>query len=99
MKPIQAHHCQSSGAGNGSHSGTPAAFLMPLVSLFLFSCFLLPASGFSEPERLPIKLEEQKTREHLAKQNLRHIDVNRIQDPEARKAIREIMRYLKLEKE
>ncbi len=69
------------------------------VFVLLASCALLPGFGFAEAERMPIKMEEQKVREHLAKQNLKNIDLNRIQDPEARKAIREVMRYLKLDKE
>lgn len=52
--------------------------------------------ALAKVERVSMKSPERKVEQKLARQNLRNIDLKRIEDPEARKAIREILRYLKL---
>ena len=69
------------------------------TKLAIFSCLLLLVSCFSAfaaPERISLKSDKQKTRETLAKSKAKQVQVSRIEDPEARKAIQEIMNYMGL---
>ena len=51
---------------------------------------------YAKPERVEIKKADQHTKEKAAKGQIKNIDLRNIEDPEARKAIREIMNYLNL---
>jgi len=52
----------------------------------------------AKAEQMPIRSSQERAEQSLAKQNLKAVDVRKIQDPEARKAIQEIMRYLRVQK-
>lgn len=52
---------------------------------------------FAKPERLQIKDANKRAKEHAAKAQIRNIDLKNIEDPEARRAIREILNYLNLQ--
>ena len=52
----------------------------PFFTALLILSLLVPASAFAGPEAVPLKSEERKIREKLAEQNIRKIDISRIQD-------------------
>ena len=62
--------------------------------LLLVSCFLAPASSYGRPEHFELKSKTHKARESQAQANLKNVKVSAIQDPEARRAIQEILNYL-----
>ena len=67
----------------------------------VFACCVLVVSCYSfsvfaKPEQHELKSDDRKTREKTAQDNVKQIDLRDIQDPAARKAIREIMNYLDL---
>ena len=65
-----------------------------LIALTLVSLILSAAPLLAAPERLELKSGKQKSREVLAKSKVKTIQSSRIQDPEARKAVQEILNYL-----
>ena len=68
-----------------------------LLCVFVFSFSLATAEvAFAKPERKAIKSKARKSREVNAKKEVKKIRLKKIQDPEARKAIRQIMNYLDL---
>ena len=70
-------------------------FLMATIFL-TFSLGVFAPSLFAKPVHLPIKKAQQKSQEKAAKAQIKNIDLQNIEDPEARKAIREIFNYLNL---
>ena len=67
------------------------------VGIFVLgACVLLPAPGFAAPERVSLKTPEQKIRERQVMVATKQIRLAKIQDPEVRRAIREIFLYLNL---
>ena len=48
-------------------------------------------------ERIEIKGADKRAKENIAKAHLKTIDLQNIEDPEARKAISEILNYLDLQ--
>ena len=66
-----------------------------VFTLALGAWYLVPCS-YAEPQRLAIKDPDRKTKEEVAKSQIRRIDLQGIEDPEARKAIKEILNYLDL---
>ncbi len=58
---------------------------------------LAPSPASAAPERIAIKSQVHKVKEQSAQTALKTVDVRDIEDPAARKAIREIMNYLNLE--
>jgi len=63
------------------------------ISLAL--CFLFPASAFSAPERVELKSQNVKAKQAALNTELGLIKPERIQDPEARKAITVILKVLR----
>lgn len=53
--------------------------------------------ALAKPERLQIKDPNKKVKEQAAKSHIKNIDLRKIEDPEARKAIREIFNYFNLQ--
>jgi len=70
-------------------------FLHLLLFLVLGSWLPVPVS-FAKPERFEIKKAEHRSKERAAKSQIKNIDLRSIEDPEARRAIREILNYLNL---
>jgi DNA invertase Pin-like site-specific DNA recombinase len=54
-------------------------------------------TAFAKAERLQIKDADRRAKEHAAKAQIKNIDLKNIEDPEARRAIREIFNYLNLQ--
>ena len=54
------------------------------------------ASAMASPERITIKKSQERSKERAAASQIRNIDVRDIEDPVARKAIKEILNYLNL---
>ena len=54
------------------------------------------SNGWAAPERMQIKEESKRAKEISARALIKTIDLQNIEDPEARKAIREILNYLDL---
>jgi len=68
-----------------------------IIGLMLFVCQIcLTSPTFAEPERMQLKTAEQKAKRELAKTEAKSIKLSRIQDPEARKAIKAILTDLNL---
>ena len=68
------------------------------ITGILLLVFLMGAASLqAAPERLPIKDSNQRTKERTAKAQLRNFNLQNIEDPEARKAIQEILNYLNLQ--
>ncbi len=73
------------------------------MKMFLASVFLAlftigtAATLYAAPERLELKDPQRKEKERAAKAQIKNIDIQDIEDPAARKAIREILRYLNLQ--
>ena len=57
---------------------------------------IVPAA-WAKPERLQIKEANKRAKEHVARTQIKNIDLRNIEDPEARKAIGEILNYLNLQ--
>ena len=72
-------------------------FLTPFLFVVLGSWLLAPASGFAKPEHLQIKDANKQVKERSAQTQIKNIDLRNIEDPEARKAITEILNYLNLQ--
>lgn len=53
--------------------------------------------SYAEPERIQLKEANKQTRERIARAQIKNIDLRNIEDPEARKAIGEILNYLGLQ--
>ncbi len=66
--------------------------------LFLMFLFSLTASFASAaPERLQVKAADKRVKERASKAQIKNIELRNIEDPEARKAIGEILNYLNLQ--
>ena len=66
---------------------------------FLFVLILslmMPGLVMAKPERLLVKSEQKRNKEKNSKNVIKNIKVGNIEDPEARKAIKEILNYLEL---
>lgn len=66
-------------------------------ALFFILAGLLTLSipAFAKPEQIRIKTRQHEAlQEKSSKKDLKNLELSRIQDPEARKAIREIVAYL-----
>ena len=66
------------------------------ILFLLVSVMVLGGSAYAKPERLEIKHPGRKAKEQTAKAQIKNIRLQNIEDPEARKAIREILNYLNL---
>ena len=66
---------------------------MMIVSMGMFGIL----NAWAAPERMVIKDSAKRTKEHAAKNQIKNIDLRNIEDPEARRAIREILNYLNLQ--
>ena len=53
--------------------------------------------AWAEPERLSLKDPAKRVKERGAEAQIKTIDLQNIEDPEARRAIREILNYLNLQ--
>lgn len=69
------------------------------ISLLIIVVALLsiPCTLYAAPKTIALKSDGVKQSQREAKANLKQIDLQKIQDPEVRKAVKEILRYLKLE--
>lgn len=56
----------------------------------------MPLASFAKPEAIAIKNSARNQKERMARRNLERLDLGQIQDPAAKKAIREILNYLNL---
>lgn len=64
---------------------------------FILAVLLLCAQTvFAAPQHFEIKKTDMKKKQETAKAQIKNIDLKNIEDPEARKAIREILNYLNL---
>lgn len=54
------------------------------------------ALAFAKPERVQVETDAKRAHKRTAKQALKAVDVQSIEDPEARKAIKAILEYLNL---
>ena len=70
--------------------------LLFACSLLLATCYLVPPA-FAKPERIEIKEAGKRIKERGAEAQIKTIDLQNIEDPEARRAIREILNYLNLQ--
>ncbi len=52
---------------------------------------------WAAPERLSLKEPAKRVKERAAKAQIKGMDLQNIEDPEARRAIREILNYLNLQ--
>ena len=68
-----------------------------IAGMLLMVLMLSASSLWAKPERLQVKDPGQRVKENSAKAQLKNIDLQKIEDPEARKAIREILNYLNLQ--
>ena len=59
--------------------------------------FITSSVVFAKPERLEIDTPSKRTAKLAAKQALKAVDVQAIEDPEAREAIKQILNYLNLQ--
>ena len=66
-----------------------------VLFLALGAWFLAPCS-YAKPERIQIKETNKRAKEVLARAQIKNIDLTKIEDPEARRAIGEILNYLDL---
>lgn len=71
-------------------------FLSAVLVLVLGTWFSVSAA-MAKPERLAIKKAEHRVKEKNARSRIKNIDLRNIKDPEARKAIREILHYMNLQ--
>ena len=72
--------------------------MRPKTILFaVLALSLMTLTALAEPERIEIKKAAHRAREGAAQTQIRNIDLRKIADPEARKAIGEIMNYLNLQ--
>ncbi len=53
-------------------------------------------NAWASPEKLEIKTAGKRNKEQAAKAQIKTVDLRNIEDPEARKVIREILNYLDL---
>lgn len=67
-----------------------------VFALLLAACVLFSSSLYAKPERFEIKSEARRTKEERAKAGVKKVNWAKIQDPEARKAIQELVDYLGL---
>ena len=70
--------------------------ILGLIFVLVLGTWCLAPRSYAKPEQLMIKNENRQIQEGTAKAHLRAIDLSAIEDPEARKAIREILNYLNL---
>ncbi len=65
--------------------------------LIVVLALMLPvSSAFAKPEKIQIKGKGRQSREVTARERMKNMDLRNIEDPEARRAIREILVYLDL---
>ncbi len=69
-----------------------AVFILLMMSLMMATDPLWAA-----PQRLGVKTTELRGKQKTARTQLKTINLQNIEDPEARRAIREILNYLNLE--
>ena len=66
------------------------------AGILLMVCMLGASALYAAPERIAIKDAAKNAKERTATAQIRAIDLRDIEDPAARKAIREIINYLDL---
>lgn len=64
--------------------------------LFLVACSIFTSALYAGPERLQIKTKEKRTQEALAESEAKQVDLSKIEDPEARKALKALFNTLGL---
>jgi hypothetical protein len=74
----------------------PYLFSKGMMGLVV-GCLLLAPGAYAAPERIVIKKESVRAKENVAKDSLKRLDLQQIDDPDARQAIREILSYLNLQ--
>lgn len=67
-----------------------------MALMLIWSVGSVATLAYAKPERVQIKKTENRAQETSAKRELRNIDFQKIEDPEARRAIRGIMNYLNI---
>ena len=67
------------------------------ILAFLMAAIYLTPAAWAKPERLSVKAGNRVVKERAAKAQLKNIDLRSIEDPEARRAIGEILNYLNLQ--
>ena len=72
-------------------------FLSSKCAIFLIAGCLLIAPCVHAGERIVLKKENARAKENSAKASLKKMDLQQIDDPDARQAIREIVTYLNLQ--
>ena len=69
---------------------------MKKILFLLLAAVLISGTAYAKPEQLRVKSENRRVKEKAARNQLKAVQLNAIEDPEARKAIREILNYLDL---
>ena len=59
--------------------------------------FISNSLALAKPERLQVETPNKRTSKRSAKQALKTVNLESIEDPEARKAIKQILNYLNLQ--
>jgi|GEM_PF-2717635 len=67
-----------------------------LIAFFAAALLVLPSLSFAKPERMELKSDQRKAKEEMVKGKTKALQLGRIQDPETKKAIQEILNYLEL---
>ena len=67
------------------------------ILIAIMAVSLGASSAYAKPERLEIKHPGRKAKEQTAKAQIKNVRLQKIEDPEARKAIHEILNYLNLQ--
>lgn len=68
-----------------------------LIAFLVAVCLTGGSSVWAKPERFQLKSDAQEMREKAGRTKIKNIDPNLILDPEAKKAIKEILNYLGLQ--
>ena len=69
---------------------------MILAAAFFLTVVSLAPAVLAKPEQIRIKDPNKSIKERNAKAQIKNVNLQNIEDPEARRAIREIMNYLDL---
>ncbi|MFH0985801.1 MAG: hypothetical protein V1882_09760 [Candidatus Omnitrophota bacterium] len=75
----------------------PRKILLTGFVVVLCAGFLGVGIARAQVERMAVQTPARQAEQRLAKQNLKNVDLQKIEDPEARKAIQEILRYLNVQ--
>ena len=67
------------------------------MGLAMLGMMVISQFAWAKPERMLIQDPNRKARENTAKAQIKNVNLKNIEDPEARKAIREILNYLNVD--